>query len=53
VTEDLLEIVMRRDGRASTLMILNRAVEDWEMLLGDRAAVTAMLYRWLYYGHVL
>jgi DNA replication protein DnaC len=51
--EDLLEIVMRRYERASTLMTSNRPVEDWGKLLGDSAAVTAMLDRLLHHGYVL
>ena len=51
--EDLLEIVMRRYERASTLLTFNRPVEDWGKLLGDSAAVTAMLDRLLHHGHVL
>lgn len=51
--EDLLEIVMRRYERASTLLTSNRPVEDWGKLLGDSAAVSAMLDRLLHYGHVL
>jgi DNA replication protein DnaC len=51
--EDLLEIVMRRYERASTLLTSNRPVEDWGKLLGDVAAVTAMLNRLLHHGHVL
>ena len=51
--EDLLEIVMRRYERASTLLTSNRPVEDWGKLLGDVAAVTAMLDRILHHGHVL
>jgi DNA replication protein DnaC len=51
--EDLLEIVMRRYERASTLLTSNRPVEDWGKLLGDVAAVTAMLDRLLHHGHVL
>jgi DNA replication protein DnaC len=51
--EDLLEIVMRRYERASTLLTSNRPVEDWGKLLGDTAAVTAMLDRLLHHGHVL
>ena len=31
----------------------NRPVEDWGKLLGDSAAVTAMLDRLLHHGHVL
>ena len=51
--EDLLEIVMRRYERASTLLTSNRPVEDWGKLLGDTAAVSAMLDRLLHHGHVL
>src|SRR6202453_1942615 len=51
--EDLLEIVMRRCERASTLLTSNRPVEDWGKLLSDVAAVTAMLDRILHHGHVL
>ena len=38
--EDLLEIIMRRYERASTLLTSNRPVEDWGKLLGDVAAVS-------------
>ena len=51
--EDLLEIVMRRYERASTLLTSNRPVENWGKRLGDVAAVTAMLDRILHHGHVL
>jgi len=51
--EELLEIVMRRYERTSTLLTSNRPVEDWGKLLGDTAAVTAMLDRLLHHGHVL
>jgi DNA replication protein DnaC len=51
--EDLLEIIMRRYERASTMLTSNRPVEDWGKLLGDVAAVTAMLDRLLHHGHVL
>jgi DNA replication protein DnaC len=51
--EDLLEIVMRRYECASTLLASNRPVEDWGKLLGDTAAVTAMLDRLLHHAHVL
>jgi DNA replication protein DnaC len=51
--EDLLEIIMRRYERASTLLTSNRPVEDWGKLLGDTAAVTAMLDRLLHHAHVL
>ena len=51
--EDLLEIVMRRYERGSTLLTSNRVVEDWGKLLLDTAAVGAMLDRLLHHGHVL
>jgi DNA replication protein DnaC len=51
--EDLLEIVMRRYERVSTLLTSNRPVDDWGKLLGDAAAVSAMLDRLLHHGHLL
>jgi DNA replication protein DnaC len=51
--EDLLEIVMRRYERASTLITSNRPIDDWGKLLGDTAAVTALLDRLLHHAHVL
>jgi len=51
--EDLLETVMRRYERASTLITSSRPVEDWGKLLGDTAAVTALLDRLLHHAHVL
>src|SRR5712691_5366056 len=51
--EDLLEIIMRRYERASTIVTSNRPVEDWGKMLGDAAAVSAMLDRLLHHGHLL
>jgi DNA replication protein DnaC len=51
--EDLLELVMRRYERASTVLTSNRPVDDWGKLLGDTAAVTALLDRLLHHAHVL
>ena len=51
--EDLLELVMRRYERASTIFTSNRPVEDWGKLFSDTAAVAAMLDRLLHHGHVL
>ena len=51
--EELLGIVTRRYERTSTLLTSNRPVEDWGKLLGDSAAVTAMLDRLLHHGHIL
>jgi hypothetical protein len=43
--EDILELVMRRYERVSTLLTSNRPLDDWGKLLGDTAAVTALLDR--------
>src|ERR1700746_591132 len=51
--EELLEIIMRRYERASTLITSNRPVDDWGKLLCDSPAVTAMLDRLLHHGHLL
>jgi len=51
--EDLLEIIMRRYERASTLITSNRPVDDWGKLFGDIAAVSAMLDRLLHHAHLL
>lgn len=51
--EDLLELVMRRYERVSTLLTSNRPVDDWGKLLGDAAAVAAMLDRLLHHAHAL
>ena len=49
----LLELIMRRYERVSTLLTSNRPVDDWGKLLGDTAAVTALLDRLLHHAHVL
>jgi DNA replication protein DnaC len=49
----ITELVMRRYERASTILTSNRPVEDWGKLLGDNAAVSAMLDRLLHHAHVL
>ncbi len=51
--EDLLEIIMRRYERASTLLTSNRPVQDWGKLLGDTASAGSMLDRLLHHGHIL
>src|SRR6266850_1986738 len=51
--EDLLELIMRRYERTSTLLTSNRPVDDWGKLLGDTAAVTALLDRLLHHAHIL
>lgn len=51
--EDLLELIIRRYERTSTILTSNRPVDDWGKLLGDTAAVTALLDRLLHHAHVL
>jgi hypothetical protein len=51
--EDLLELIMRRYERVSTVLTSNRPVDDWGKLLGDTAAVTALLDRLLHHAHIL
>ncbi len=52
-TSDLLELIMRRYERASTILTSNRPVDDWGKLLGDTAAVTALLDRLPHHAHIL
>jgi len=51
--EDLLELIMRRYERTSTILTSNRPVDDWGKLLGDTAAVSALLDRMLHHAHLL
>ena len=51
--EDLLELIMRRYERASTMLTSNRQVDEWGKLLVDTAAVIALLDRLLHHAHVL
>ena len=51
--EDLLELVMRRYERTSTILTSNRAVDEWGKLLGDTTATSALLDRLLHHAHVV
>lgn len=51
--EDLLEIVMRRYERASTIITSNRPIEDWPKMFGDTPAVTAFLDRLMHHSHLI
>jgi hypothetical protein len=51
--EELQEIIMRRNERGGTMTASNRPGEEWGKLLGDTAAVPAMLDRLLHHGHAL
>jgi DNA replication protein DnaC len=51
--EDLLELVMRRYERTSTIFTSNRAVDEWGKLLGDTTATSALLDRLLHHAHIV
>jgi DNA replication protein DnaC len=51
--EDLLEIVMRRYERASTIITSNRPLDDWPQLFGDTPAVAAFLDRLMHHSHLI
>lgn len=51
--EDLLEIVMDRYEKKSTLITSNRVIEDWGKVLGDVTVATAILDRLMHHGHLL
>lgn len=51
--EDLLEMIMRRYERTSTILTSNRPVDEWGKLLGDTAAASALLDRMLHHAHVV
>lgn len=51
--EDLLEIIMRRYERASTILTSNRPLDDWPKLFGDTPAVAALLDRLMHHSHLI
>lgn len=51
--EELLEVVMNRYGKHSTLVTSNRILEDWGKVLGDQTIASAILDRLLHRGHLL
>ncbi len=51
--EDLLEIIMRRYERASTIITSNRPLDDWPKLFGDTPAVAAFLDRLMHHSHLI
>jgi DNA replication protein DnaC len=51
--EDLLEIVMRRYERASTIITSNRPLEDWPKMFGDTPAVAAFLDRLMHHSNLI
>jgi len=51
--EELLEVVMNRYGKHSTLITSNRILEDWGKVLGDQTIASAILDRLLHRGHLM
>jgi DNA replication protein DnaC len=51
--EDLLEIIMRRYERTSTILTSNRPLDDWPKLFGDTPAVAAFLDRLMHHSHLI
>lgn len=51
--EDLLEVFHRRYLNGSTIIATNRPVDDWGKILGDNAATSAILDRFLENIHLL
>lgn len=51
--EELLEIVMNRYEKRSTLITSNRILEDWGKVMGDQTIASAILDRLLHRGHML
>lgn len=45
--DDLLEIIHRRYQNTSTIISTNRIIQDWGKILGDNAATSAILDRFL------
>ena len=51
--EDLLEIVIRRYERTSTILASNRPLDEWPKLFGDTPAVAAFLDRLMHHSHLV
>jgi len=45
--DDLLEIIHRRHTYGATIIATNRPIKDWGVILGDNAATSAILDRFL------
>lgn len=52
-SEDLLEIFHRRYHHGATIIATNRPIEDWGKILGDHAATSAILDRFLDNVHII
>lgn len=51
--EELIELVMSRYEKASTVITSNRPVEDWPKLVGDVVATAPIFDRLMHHGHLL
>ena len=51
--DELIEIIMNRHEKSSTIITSNRPVDDWGKLLGDVVSVAPMLDRLMHHGHLL
>ena len=51
--ETLLEVIHRRYQQQSTIIATNRPIEDWGKILGDNAATSAVLDRFLEMVHII
>jgi len=51
--EALLEVIHRRYQQQSTIIATNRPIEDWGKILGDNAATSAVLDRFLERVHII
>lgn len=51
--EELLEVIMNRYEKKSTLVTSNRILDDWGKVLGDPTISSAILDRLLHHGHLL
>jgi DNA replication protein DnaC len=52
-SEDLLEIFHKRYHQGATIIATNRPLEDWGKILGDHAATSAILDRFLENGNII
>lgn len=51
--DDLIEIVMNRYEKASTVITSNRPMEDWPKLVGDIVSTAPVFDRLIHHGHLL
>jgi DNA replication protein DnaC len=51
--DDLIEIVMNRYEKGSTLITSNRPMEDWPKLVGDVVSTAPVFDRLMHHGHLL